>query len=107
MDDRLTLLARANAREILAAFRLDRLGRLQPMAEWLASFPARRLSRQILQFDEIVRGHGLAAAGRYILDEFTSGAVIEGQEHVPRLRAAPGGVEPSRRRRRDGDLRRA
>jgi Acyltransferase len=84
MDDRLKLLARANAREILAAFRLDRLGRLQPMAEWLASFPARRLSRQILQFDEIVRRHGLAAGSRNILDEFTSGAIIEGREHVPR-----------------------
>ena len=30
MDDRLTLLTRANAREILAAFKLDRLGRISP-----------------------------------------------------------------------------
>ena len=58
MDDSLTMLTRANAREILAAFKLDRLGRLQPFAEWLASFPARRLSRQILQFDDIVRRTG-------------------------------------------------
>jgi hypothetical protein len=83
MDDILALLTRANAREILAAFKLDRLGRLQPLADWLASFPARRLSRQILRFDELVGRKGLAAAGRYILDEFTSSIRIEGQQHVP------------------------
>jgi hypothetical protein len=84
MDDSLTLLTRANAREILAAFKLDRLGPLQPLAEWLAGFPARRLSRQILRFDAIVGQHGLAAAGRYMLDEFTGSTHIEGQQHVPR-----------------------
>src|SRR5262245_43552648 len=84
MDDNLTLLTRTNAREILAAFKFDRLGRFQPLAEWLASFPARRLSRQILRFDDLVGQHGLAAAGRYILDEFTWSTHIEGQQHVPR-----------------------
>src|SRR5262245_33128077 len=83
MDDNQTLLTRANAKEILAAFKFDRLGRLQPVAEWLASFPARRLSRQILRFDDLVGQHGLAAAGRYILDEFTSSTHIAGQRHVP------------------------
>jgi hypothetical protein len=84
MVDDLTLLTRANAREILAAFKLDRLGRLQPLADCLASFPARRLSRQILRFDDLVGRHGLAAAGRYILDEFTGSTHFEGQQHVPR-----------------------
>jgi acyltransferase-like protein len=84
MDDILTSLTRANAREILAAFKLDRLGRLQPLADWLARFPARRLSRKILHFDDLVGRQGLAAAGRYILDEFTGSAHIEGQRHVPR-----------------------
>jgi len=83
MVDNLTLLTRANAREILAAFKLDRLGRFQPLVDWLASFPARRLSRQILRFDDLVGQHGLAAAGRYILDEFTGSTHIEGQQHVP------------------------
>jgi hypothetical protein len=87
MDDSLTLLTRANAREILAAFKLDRFERLQPLAEFLASFPARRLSRQILRFDELVGQHGLAVAGRYILEEFTSSTHIEGQQHVPRCGA--------------------
>lgn len=84
MVDNLTLLTRANAREILAAFKLDRLGRFQPLADCLASFAVRRLSRQILRFDDLVGRHGLAAAGRYILDEFTSSTHIEGQQHVPR-----------------------
>jgi hypothetical protein len=84
MDDRLTLLTRTNAPEILAAFKLDRLGSLQPLAEWLASFPARRLSRQILQFDDLVGQRGLATAGRYILEQFTSSTHIEGQQYVPR-----------------------
>jgi acyltransferase-like protein len=82
--DNLTLLTQANAREILAAFKLDRLGYFQPLAEWLARFPARRLSRQILRFDELVGQCGLATAGRYILDEFTGSTRIEGQQHVPR-----------------------
>jgi Acyltransferase len=85
MDENLTLLTRANAKEILAAFKFDRLGRFQPLAEWLASYPARRLSRQILRFDDLVGQHGLAAAGRYILDEFTCSTHIEGQQHVPRF----------------------
>ena len=104
MDDTLTLLTRANAQEILAAFKLDRLGRFQPLAEWLASFPARRLSRQILRFDDLVGQQGLAAAGRYLLDEFTCSTHIEGQQHVPRLRAAARSGEPSRHGRRHGDL---
>src|SRR5690606_37592145 len=83
MVDNLTLLTQANAREILAAFKIDRLGRFQPLAEFLASFPARRLSRQILRFDDLVGEKGLAAAGRYILNEFTASARIEGQQHVP------------------------
>jgi hypothetical protein len=83
MDDILTLLTRANAREVLAAFKLDRLGCFQPLADWLASFPARRLSRQILRFDDLAGRHGLAAAGRYMLDEFTGSTRIEGRRHVP------------------------
>ena len=62
MDDNLTLLTRINAKEILAAFKIDRLGRFQPLAEWLASFPARRLSHQILRFDDLVGQHGLPGA---------------------------------------------
>jgi hypothetical protein len=83
MDDVLTLLTQANAREILAAFKLDRLGPLQPLADWLARVPARRFSRQLLRFDDLAGQHGLAAAGRYILDEFTSSTQFEGQQHVP------------------------
>src|SRR5262245_46961932 len=83
MDDNLTLLTRANAREILAAFKLDRMRRFQALADWLASFPARRLSRQLLHLDDLVGRHGLAAAGRYILAEFTSSTRIEGQLHIP------------------------
>src|SRR5688572_391648 len=83
MGDILTLLTRANAREVLGAFKLDRLGCLQPLADWLVSFPARRLSRQILRFDELAGQEGLAVAGRYILDEFTGSFCVEGQQHVP------------------------
>src|SRR5262245_36454342 len=84
MDDALTLLTRTNAREMLAAFKLDRLKCLRPLAEFLASFPARRLSRHMLWFDHIAGERGLAAAGSYILSEFTRSTHIEGQQHVPR-----------------------
>jgi len=84
MDDARTLLTRANARELLTAFKLDRMECLRPLVEFLARFPARRLSRHILWFDHIAGQHGLAAAGRYMLNEFTSTTHIEGQQHVPR-----------------------
>jgi hypothetical protein len=83
MVDNLTALSRANARELLAAFKLDRLGPLQPVAEWLARFPARRLSRKILRFDDLVGQYGLATGGRYFLNEFTGSVEIDGQQHVP------------------------
>ena len=83
MDSALTLLTRTNAREMLAAFKLDRSRYLRPLVEFFARFPARRLSRQILWFDHIAGQDGLAAAGRYILNEFTSSTHIEGQQHVP------------------------
>ncbi len=84
MDDNLSLLTQANAREILAAFKLDHLGRFRSVASWLARFPARRLAHEMLRFDDLVGLHGLAAGGRYLLHEFTSTTRIEGQQHVPR-----------------------
>ncbi len=83
MDDRLSRLTQANAREILAAFKLDRPSRFTLIAERLARMPARRLSRKMLRFDDLVGRYGLAAGGRYILDEFTGSIRIEGQPHVP------------------------
>src|SRR5262249_23290923 len=68
----------------LTAFRLDRLRYLRPFVEFLARLPARRLSGHILWFDHIAGQRGLAEAGRYILNEFTSSTRIEGQQHVPR-----------------------
>lgn len=81
--DALTLLTRANAREMLSAFKLERLKYVRPVAELLARFPARRLSRCLLRFDDIAGHHGLAAAGRYILNEFTSSTHFEGIENIP------------------------
>ncbi|MFT3802396.1 MAG: 1-acyl-sn-glycerol-3-phosphate acyltransferase [Burkholderiaceae bacterium] len=37
----------------------------------------------MLHFDDLVGRYGLAAGGRYILDEFTESIRIEGQRHVP------------------------
>ncbi|MFT3816156.1 MAG: 1-acyl-sn-glycerol-3-phosphate acyltransferase [Rubrivivax sp.] len=83
MDDALSLLTKANTREILAAFKLHRLGRFQSAVEWLARIPARRLSRKMLHFDDLVGRCGLAAGGRYMLDEFTGSLQVDGQQHVP------------------------
>ncbi|MFT4102496.1 MAG: 1-acyl-sn-glycerol-3-phosphate acyltransferase [Burkholderiaceae bacterium] len=83
MDDSLSRLTQANAREILAAFKLDRPGRFRIAAQWLARIPARQLSRKMLHFDGLVGQYGLAAGGRYILDEFTESIRIEGSRHVP------------------------
>lgn len=83
MEDALTKLTRANAREMLVAFKLERLKYMRPLAEMLASVPARRLSRFLLRFDDCAGRHGLAAAGRLILDEFTRATDFEGLENIP------------------------
>ena len=104
MDDSLTLLTRANAREILAAFKLDRLGRFQPaggMAGELSRAPAVSSDPAVRRYRGPARARGCRAlpAGRVH------------RQHAHRRPAAcaatrgpAGGGEPSGHDGRHGDL---
>jgi hypothetical protein len=82
-ESQLEMLTRLNANDLVTAFRLDRTGRLRPLIDAIARIPARRFSRQIQQFDQIVGEHGLAAGGQMILKLFARSTTIHGTEHIP------------------------
>jgi 1-acyl-sn-glycerol-3-phosphate acyltransferase len=79
----LRLLTQNNTQDLIAAFKLDRLGWARGALELLCWAPARRFSRQLVVFDQIVADQGLPAAGRYILERFAHSFAAIGREHVP------------------------
>jgi len=79
----LDALTELNARDLVTAFKLDRLSHIRGLIDLLARIPARRFSRQVLAFDQQVADYGLAVAGRSMLDLFARRFTIIGQEHVP------------------------
>jgi 1-acyl-sn-glycerol-3-phosphate acyltransferase len=82
-ETQLDTLTRLNANDLVTAFRLDRLERIRPLVDALARIPARRFSRQILEFDQVVGQHGLAAGGQVILKLFARSTSIVGSENIP------------------------
>ncbi|HEU5087340.1 MAG TPA: 1-acyl-sn-glycerol-3-phosphate acyltransferase [Roseiflexaceae bacterium] len=76
-------LTRLNADDLVHAFKLDRAGPLRGVFHSLARIPARRFSRQILAFDNLVGEQGLAAGGRYIMKMFARQFDIFGDEYIP------------------------
>ncbi|MEN9933510.1 MAG: hypothetical protein RLZZ387_89 [Chloroflexota bacterium] len=82
-DEQLTLLTRNNAKDLVAAFKLDRLRWARRPLELLCSLPARRFARQLVTFDRIVGDKGLPAAGGYIIERFARSFAVLGAEHVP------------------------
>lgn len=81
--EQLRLLTLNNAKDLIAAFKLDRLRWAHGALELLCWVPARRFSRQLVAFDQIVGERGLPAAGQYILDRFARRFSVAGREHVP------------------------
>jgi 1-acyl-sn-glycerol-3-phosphate acyltransferase len=79
----LDALTALNARDLVTAFKLDRLHVVRGLIDALTRIPARRFSRQILAFDQLVAEHGLAVAGHSLLDLFARTFTMVGQEHVP------------------------
>jgi 1-acyl-sn-glycerol-3-phosphate acyltransferase len=82
-EAQLAELTRLNAADLVHAFKLDSLPFSNRLASWAARYPARRFSRQIVQFDTLVGEAGLAEGGRFILNLFARSFAVFGSEHVP------------------------
>jgi hypothetical protein len=82
-EEQLRLLTLNNSKDLIAAFKLDRIRWLRGLLELLCWVPARRFSRQIAEFDRLVGASGLPAGGRYILERFARTFEVAGREHVP------------------------
>lgn len=81
--EQLNLLTRNNIKDLLAAFKLDRFHWARGLLEILCWIPARRFSRQIAEFDQLVGERGLPAGGSYILERFARSFAVIGAEHAP------------------------
>jgi len=83
-EEHLERLTRVCVDDVITAFGLGRVRYGRALLEALSRVPARRLARQVLSFDSIVGGAGLAAGGAWALERLSRSAKIEGRENVPR-----------------------
>src|ERR671917_1368700 len=84
-EERVRILARVCAEDLISAFGLGGLGpgAIRSLLELLSSVPARRLAEQVATYDEIVGEAGLPAGGSWALERMARGAVVEGADGVP------------------------
>jgi 1-acyl-sn-glycerol-3-phosphate acyltransferase len=82
-SERIEVLTRVCADELLDAFGLGRQSRGRHPLELLSRVPAKRLARQIATYDEIVGESGLAAGGAWALERMARCVEVEGRENVP------------------------
>ncbi len=85
-EERVEVLARACAEDLISAFGLGGLGpgAARALLRLLSSLPARRLARQIATYDEIVGEAGLPAGGSWAMEQMARRVAVEGAEGVPR-----------------------
>ena len=85
-EERVEVLARACAEDLISAFGLGGLGpgAVRSLLRLVSSVPARRLARQIATYDAVVGEAGLPAGGSWALGEMAREVVVEGREGVPR-----------------------
>ena len=85
-EERVEVLARACAEDLISAFGLGDLGpgATRFLLEILSSVPARRLARQIATYDAVVGEAGLPAGGSWALAQMAREVVVEGRKGVPR-----------------------
>lgn len=81
--EQIRLLTLNNAKDLITAFKLDRLRWARGLLELLCWVPARRFSHQIIAFDRTAGAEGLPAAGMYIVERFARSFAVLGAERVP------------------------
>jgi 1-acyl-sn-glycerol-3-phosphate acyltransferase len=82
-DGRKQKLREFNLREVLAAYRLDRLGPITPVARRLLTDPANRFADDILAFDDAMGRGGVPEGAQFVLDRYASSVTVEGHVPVP------------------------
>lgn len=65
------------AQDLCTAFKLS------PRWLPLARIPAARFAKVLLAFDDRLARDGIVAAGQFLVDHFTGGVQVTGQEHLP------------------------
>ena len=70
-----------NKRDMVQAFKLDRVGWLDQAATHLFDLPARHITHLVFEFDRRVGEQGLAAASAWLVDEFTASVQVE--DNIP------------------------
>ena len=85
-EERVEVLARVCAEDLISAFGLGGLGpgAIRSLLQLLSSVPARRLAQQVATYDDIVGEAGLPAGGSWALEQMAREVVVEGAERVPR-----------------------
>ncbi len=85
-EERVEVLARVCAEDLISAFGLGGLGpgAIRSLLQLLSSVPARRLAQQVATYDDIVGEAGLPAGGSWALEQMAREVVVEGREGVPR-----------------------
>jgi 1-acyl-sn-glycerol-3-phosphate acyltransferase len=82
-QEEIEALTRVCVDDLLSGFGLGGLHRGRRFLDLLSRIPARRVARQIANYDEIVGESGLRLGGTWALKRMVRRVVIEGQERVP------------------------
>jgi putative hemolysin len=76
-------LIQQNLEEVLKGFKIQHIPVLRSLVARLSYNAVKELSQQVLRFDARVGQVGLQRASRWLIEEFTSGVVVEGAENIP------------------------
>ncbi len=79
----LKTLTSINLQEMMEAVGLERLRLGKPLIEYFFMPAARRLARQMVEFDELVGSRGLREGAEWILEQYVRAWTASGLENVP------------------------
>lgn len=83
-SERLDTLTRVFSDQLLDAFGMAQSWPGRSFMEWVPRIPARRLARQVMEYDRIVGESGLGAGGMWALKRMARRSEVESEERVPR-----------------------
>lgn len=81
---RLAELTAVTVQDVIRGFGLDDAPVAGTVLAWACRRRARRLAAAVLDYDDVVGAHGLAAGGARAVARFTEGLSVEGRRNVPR-----------------------
>lgn len=75
--------AALNTQDFVRAFKLDRLPILNRVSSQIMRYPARRISRTVLQFDHISGTQGVRASSQWLIRQFSAEVRVHNVEAIP------------------------